>query len=222
MSNTIIIAGQIVTGFQVRTEGQKETPVVECFIAFTYEDQDGVQFRKLKLEAWNGNGAKLQKFQPQDHIVIEGTLDMDVVERDGTKEKRPTVRVSNVHAGNPGLLLNVVTLTGNTGENAELKYFESGSVKGRQTLAVRKSKTETNWFNLEMWGNNAETASRYAPKGKQIAVKGSLLIDQWEDKSTGAERRSPKVKVSQLTLLNGGRREVDDNDAAAVMNNEEF
>ena len=51
-------------------------------------------------------------------------------------------------------------------------------------------------------------------KGKQIAVRGSLKLDSWNDRSTGVSRSSPVILVDDLQLL-GSRRDTE----AEMMNN---
>ncbi len=111
--------------------------------------------------------------------------------------------------------LNVVTLVGRVGADPDIKYFDSGSVLCKLPLAVdRRSRNsdKPDWFNLEMWGKTAEVAYNYAKKGKLIGVTGSLKIDSWDDRNTGATRSSPRIKVDRLELL-GSKR---DNDAGSV------
>lgn len=109
--------------------------------------------------------------------------------------------------------LNVVTLVGRVGGDPDIKYFESGSVKCRLTLAVNRRNRDgeqTDWFNLELWGKTAEVAGNYVRKGKQIAVKGSLKFDTWSDRNTGASRSSPVIQVDRLELL-GSKQDTDSN-----------
>lgn len=108
--------------------------------------------------------------------------------------------------------LNLVTLVGRAGRDPEVRYFESGSVVCKVTLAVdrgRKNSDEPDWFNLEMWGKTAEVAANYVKKGSLIGITGALKVDRWQDRSTGAERVNPIIRVDQLRLL-GSKR---DNDA---------
>lgn len=112
--------------------------------------------------------------------------------------------------------LNLVNLVGRVGGDPEVKYFESGTVKCRLTLAVnrrtRNNNDQPDWFNLELWGKTAEVAANYVRKGSLIGVQGSLKLDRWIDRSTGVERSSPIISVSRLDLL-GSKR---DNDPGAV------
>ena len=103
--------------------------------------------------------------------------------------------------------INVVTLIGRVGSDPDMKYFESGKVKCRLTLAVnrRRNSDEPDWFTLELWGKTAEIAGTYVRKGKQIGVKGSLKFDSWSDRNTGTPRSSPVIQVDQLELLGSKR-----------------
>ncbi|MEO1372907.1 MAG: single-stranded DNA-binding protein [Cyanobacteria bacterium J06635_10] len=112
--------------------------------------------------------------------------------------------------------INVVHLVGRVGTDPDMKYFESGTVKCRLTLAVnrRRKDSEADWFNLELWGKTAEIANSYVRKGKQIAVRGSLKLDTWNDRSTGVPRSTPIILVDDLQLL-GSRRDTE----TEMMNN---
>lgn len=100
--------------------------------------------------------------------------------------------------------LNLVTLVGRAGINPDVKYFESGSVKCRLTLAVNRrtrNSDQPDWFTLEMWGRTAEVAGNYVRKGSLIGVQGALKFDSWTDRQTGANRSLPIIAVDRLELL---------------------
>lgn len=110
--------------------------------------------------------------------------------------------------------LNLVNLVGRVGGDPDVKYFDSGSVKCRLTLAVdRRSRNDEqpDWFNLELWGKTAEVAANYVRKGSLIGVSGALKLDHWQDRNTGADRSSPVIRVERMELL-GSKR---DNEANA-------
>lgn len=109
--------------------------------------------------------------------------------------------------------LNVVSLVGRVGGDPDIKFFESGSVKCKLTLAVRrrtKNSDEPDWFNLELWGNEAKIAGEYVRKGSLIGVQGFLKFETWSDRATGANRTSPIIKVDRLELL-GSKRDAGSN-----------
>ena len=112
--------------------------------------------------------------------------------------------------------INVVHLVGRVGTNPDMKYFDSGNVICRLTLAVDRRKRDSgpDWFNLELWGKTAEIANSYVRKGKQIAVRGSLKMDSWNDSSTGKPRSRPVINVDDLQLLVSKR-----DSEAEMMNN---
>ena len=112
--------------------------------------------------------------------------------------------------------INVVHLVGRVGTNPDMKYFDSGNVICRLTLAVDRRKRDSgpDWFNLELWGKTAEIANSFVRKGKQIAVRGSLKMDSWNDSSTGKPRSRPVINVDDLQLL-GSKRDSE----AEMMNN---
>jgi len=117
--------------------------------------------------------------------------------------------------------LNVVTLVGRVGGDPDVKYFESGKVLCKLTLAVNrrtKNSDQPDWFNLEIWGKTAEIAANYVRKGAQIGVTGSLRFDHWQDRNTGSNRSKPVIRVDLLDLL-GSKR---DNESGMSQNNSEF
>jgi len=105
------------------------------------------------------------------------------------------------------MTLNAVYLVGRVGRDPEVKYFESGSVKCRFSLAVNRptKNKETDWFELEVWGKTAEVAANYVRKGSQIGIEGSLRMDAWSDRTTGVNRSAPIIRVDKLDLLSSKR-----------------
>ena len=118
--------------------------------------------------------------------------------------------------------INIVTLVGRVGGDPDIKYFESGTVKCRLTLAVnRRSRKDDkpDWFTLELWDKPAEAAGNYVRKGRLIAVKGSLKFDTWNDRQTGVNRSTPIIRVEQWEFLDSKR---DAESGMADMSSEHF
>ncbi|NCO74934.1 MAG: single-stranded DNA-binding protein [Cyanobacteria bacterium] len=106
------------------------------------------------------------------------------------------------------MTLNIVHLVGRTGTDPEIRYFDSGKVKCRLTLAVNrmnKKEDKPDWFELEIWGKTAEVAANYAKKGTLIGIQGSLKIDTWSDRNSGEKRSKPVINVDKLDLLGSKR-----------------
>ena len=108
--------------------------------------------------------------------------------------------------------INSINLVGRAGREPDVKYFESGSIVANFAIAVnrRSRDEEPDWFNLEIWGKQAQIAADYVKKGSLIGITGSFKIDTWKDKSTGEERYKPVIRVDRLNLL-GSKRESDNN-----------
>ncbi len=111
--------------------------------------------------------------------------------------------------------LNSVTLVGRAGRDPDVRYFESGTVVANLTLAVnrRSKEDEPDWFNLEIWGKQAQVAADYVKKGSLIGITGSFKIDSWNDRNTGETRKKPVVRVDRLELL-GSRRDLQQNESS--------
>lgn len=118
--------------------------------------------------------------------------------------------------------INAVTLIGRVGNDPEPKYFDDGKVVLNLSLAVRRKlhplerkvrevrsgDEETDWFPLEFWGRDAEYVTNFVERGTRLGVTGSLVMDGWVDKSTGEQRRRPKILVRQIDIVES-RAEAD-------------
>lgn len=103
--------------------------------------------------------------------------------------------------------MNTITIIGRAGRDPEVRYFESGTVVANLSLASDGAgrDAETEWFNLEIWGKQAQVAADYVRKGKQLAVTGSVKTEKWTDRTTGEQREKKVVRVDRLKLLGSKR-----------------
>ena len=116
--------------------------------------------------------------------------------------------------------INSVNLVGRAGREPDVRYFESGSTVANFSLAVnrRSRDEEPDWFNLEIWGKQAQIAADYVRKGSLIGITGSLKIDSWKDKNTGESRFKPVIRVDRLNLL-GSKKDNETNNYSSNGNN---
>ena len=112
------------------------------------------------------------------------------------------------------MAINSVNLVGRAGRDPEVRYFESGTVVANLTMAVnrRNRNDEPDWFNLEIWGKQAQVAADYVKKGSLIGISGSFKLDSWKDRTTGEERNKPVVRVDRLELL-GSKKDSENNNS---------
>ena len=78
-----------------------------------------------------------------------------------------------------------------------------------QPAVNRRSRDdEPDWFNLEIWGKQAQVAADYVRKGSLLGIIGSFKLDRWTDRNSGEERSKPVIRVDRLELL-GSRRDAE-------------
>ena len=118
------------------------------------------------------------------------------------------------------MTVNSINLVGRAGRDPEVRYFESGSIVANFTIAVnrRSRNEEPDWFNLEIWGKQAQVAADYVRKGSLLGISGSFKLDQWRDKTTGENKSKPVIRVDRLDLL-GSRRDSMNNESSNNQNN---
>ncbi|MEM8777579.1 MAG: single-stranded DNA-binding protein [Cyanobacteria bacterium P01_G01_bin.49] len=113
--------------------------------------------------------------------------------------------------------INQVNLVGRLGKDPEIRYFESGTVITKLTLAVNRRNRDENpdWFDIEMWGKTAEIAANYTQKGSLIGIEGELKLDEWQDRNTGLPRSKPVIKANRLELLSSPNNSDNSNNHSA-------
>ncbi len=108
--------------------------------------------------------------------------------------------------------MNSTVVVGRAGQDAEIKYFESGKIRTTFSLAVNrwdsKTKSEvTDWFNIDVWDKQAEFAGEYIKKGRLVAVDGRIQSNKWKDAS-GEERERYLIVANNVRLL-GSKRDAE-------------
>jgi single-strand DNA-binding protein len=104
-----------------------------------------------------------------------------------------------------------ITLVGNLGRDAELRYTPKQTPLLEFSLATNErwndssgqTHEHTQWFRCTLWGRQAESLKQYLLKGKQVYVDGKLRVRDYETKE-GEKRYSLDVRVDTLQLLGGG------------------
>lgn len=104
---------------------------------------------------------------------------------------------------------NTLTVTGNLGRDADLKYTSSGTPVLELSIAdTPRKKTDTgwaddgptNWFRASVWGALAEAIanSLTAVKGAQVTVTGQLTVREYEH--NGEKRTSLDVRADTVGI----------------------
>lgn len=108
---------------------------------------------------------------------------------------------------------NKVYLIGNLTRDPELRVTPKGTAICQFGIAVNRQykdesgamRDDTTFVDIEAWGKQGETISKYMTKGRPLFVEGRLKLDQWEDKTSGQKRSKLKVVLENFQFLGGGR-----------------
>jgi single-strand DNA-binding protein len=104
--------------------------------------------------------------------------------------------------------INTVVLVGRLTRDPELKHLPSGTAVLEMGLAVngRRQDESGNWvdkpnfFDVKVFGNQAESLSRNLVKGRRIGVDGRLDWSSW-DAQDGTKRSKVEVIAQSVQFL---------------------
>ena len=97
---------------------------------------------------------------------------------------------------------------GNLTRDPEMKTTPKGTPVCQLGMAVNRTykdpsgeqHEETTFVDIEAWGWQAETISKYVSKGRPLFVEGRLKLDTWENKE-GEKRSRMKVVMENFQFI---------------------
>jgi single-strand DNA-binding protein len=118
--------------------------------------------------------------------------------------------------------LNKVFIMGNLTREPELRHTPGGSAVCELGLAVNRKYMSNNqeqeevcFVDVVVWGKQAESCGRYLEKGAPALIEGRLQLDQWQDKTSGANRSKLRVVAERVQFMpRGGERRENNNGGA--------
>ena len=110
--------------------------------------------------------------------------------------------------------LNKCMIIGNLGRDPEMRYTPSGQAVTQFTVATNRNyrdaqgewQSETEWFRVVVWGQQAERTAERLRKGNKVYVEGRIQTRQWEDQ-TGNKRYTTELIADRVTSLERRERE---------------
>lgn len=104
--------------------------------------------------------------------------------------------------------INRVTLVGRLTRDPELRHLPSGSpvlqlglaVNGRQKDEMGNWVDKPNFFDVKVFGNQAEMLSQHLTKGRRVGIDGRLDWSSWEAQD-GSKRSKVEVVAFQVQFL---------------------
>jgi single-strand DNA-binding protein len=105
---------------------------------------------------------------------------------------------------------NRIAIIGYLGRDPEIRYTPEGTTVCNFSVATTEKRKDkggelqdnTTWFQVALFGRQAENAHHYLTKGSHVWLEGSLSLNQWTDRE-GAPRVNLEVMASNIKFLSG-------------------
>ncbi len=117
--------------------------------------------------------------------------------------------------------INHVVLVGRLTRDAQLKYTNTGIAISTFSIAINrrvkqgdKWTDEAHFFDITLFGKQAEAVTQYLRKGTQVAVEGELRQDRWEQ--DGQKRSKIVIVANNIQLLGSRPAEMGDKGAQGI------
>lgn len=105
-------------------------------------------------------------------------------------------------------MYNKVILIGNLTRDPEIRYTPQGTPVTSFSLALNRKykageelREEVSYFDIVVFGKQAETSSQYLSKGSSVLIDGRLQQRRWEDKDTGQKRSKVEVVAENVRFM---------------------
>ena len=98
--------------------------------------------------------------------------------------------------------MNTVNIIGNITKDIELRYTPNGTAVVTLSIAVNERRGEEDYasfFDVIVFGKQAENCNQYLSKGKKVGVTGRLRQERWE--KDGAKRSKVVIIAERVEFL---------------------
>src|SRR4051795_8292972 len=105
--------------------------------------------------------------------------------------------------------INRVVLVGNLTKDPELRHTPGGTPVCSLRIAVNSRRRDEsgnwvdkpNYFDVSVFGNQAESSAQYLSKGRPVGIDGRLDWREWEAKDGGGKRESVEIVAESVQFL---------------------
>ncbi len=106
--------------------------------------------------------------------------------------------------------VNVVVITGNLTQDPELRSTGGGTSVCEMRVAVNSRRKDgqsgqwvdkPNYFNVVVFGAQAENCATYLSRGRPVAIEGRLDWREWEAKEGGGKRQAVQIIANTVQFL---------------------
>ena len=106
--------------------------------------------------------------------------------------------------------INRVVLVGNLTKDPELRATSGSSLCKLRVAVNTRRKDETgqwtdkpNYFDVTVWGNQAESCAQYLSKGRPVAIDGRLEGRVWDATDGSGKRQAVEIIAENVQFLGG-------------------
>ena len=109
-------------------------------------------------------------------------------------------------------MLNIAAIVGRLGKDPELRTTQNGKSVTSFSLAVQRGKKnpngeyESDWIDVQAWGNTAEFICKYFQQGQLMAVSGRIQVRNYEDRN-GVKRKAVEIVAQDVSFCESRKRE---------------
>jgi single-strand DNA-binding protein len=122
--------------------------------------------------------------------------------------------------------INRVVLVGNLTKDPELKHTPSGTAVCSLRIAVNSRRRDEagqwvdkpNYFDVSIFGNQAESSAQYLSKGRPVGIDGRLDWREWEAQD-GSKRQAVQIIAESVQFLGS---KGDDSEARSAGGGNQF
>ncbi|HEX4304607.1 MAG TPA: single-stranded DNA-binding protein [Solirubrobacterales bacterium] len=105
--------------------------------------------------------------------------------------------------------MNVVVITGNLTQDPELRSTGGGTSVCEMRVAVNSRRKDQsgqwvdkpNYFNVVVFGAQADNCATYLSRGRPVAIEGRLDWREWEAKEGGGKRQAVQIIANTVQFL---------------------
>lgn len=100
-----------------------------------------------------------------------------------------------------------ITVMGNLGKDPQLTHSDKGTAICNFSVATNEREKRrgeqvdiTTWYDVTLFGSQAEVAAKYLKKGRKVYVEGRFRPEEWTDRE-GKQRLTNKIKGTDMQLV---------------------
>lgn len=100
--------------------------------------------------------------------------------------------------------MNQVNLLGNICQDLEVKETSTGKKTLKFSIAIRRTKEESDFINCTAWNKTAEMIAQYFKKGDSIAITGNIKTGTYE--KDGVKKYSTDIWIEKFYFVGVGKK----------------